>query len=362
MKKKNWIDLIILTVVLLVVTFILLTVFRTKNDIDAFSGATPQALKKEIPDGLSLTVDGQVKQTYHFTSRSFRLLDHIRIRTREVSPDGEILGAYIYSGIPILYIMEGIVPRKEAAAAFDRPLDMVVVFYSLSGKSARFSYGELTTADDSLPITLAYHRQPVLPTKNPEQYKGNKYSENISGLRLICPRETDTSRYLDNVVRMTLILFPTPDHLLPPQMKNKKCSSSTIECVEENNSRPASFEKIPLVEISDWFRIGHGMGIKGDHLYNAAGYSMVSFLEHNFPGCSAQDFFLFVGCDGYRSIFSGGEIFRTTAGDSFLLLKTLAESVPEGGLTIAAAADFFVDRCVRGVTHIVRISTGINKD
>lgn len=362
MIKKNWIDLTILTVALLVVAFILFNVFRTRNEIDAFSGATPPALEKEVPDGLSLTIDGKVKQTYHFTSHSFRLLAKARIRTREVSPNGEILGAYIYSGIPVLYIMEGIVPKKEAAAAFDRPLDMVVVFYSLSGESAMFSYGELTTIDDSLPILLAYHRQPVLPSKNPENYKGNKYHENISGLRLICPHEPDTSRYLDNVVRMTLIELPTPDKLLPPQIKNKKCSSSAIECIEENNKRPASFENIPLVEISNWFRIGHGTGIKGDHLYNAVGYPIVSFLEQNFPGCNAQDFFVFVGCDGYRSIFSGSEIFRAAVGNSFLLLKTLDESVPEGGLTIAAADDFFVDRCVRGVTHIVRIRTGVKKD
>jgi hypothetical protein len=202
----------------------------------------------------------------------------------------------------------------------------------------------------------------VLPLKNPENYKGNKYHENISGLRLICPREPDTSRYLDNVVRMTLIELPTPDELLPPQIKNKKCSSSTIVCIYENTQRPASFENIPPVSISNWFRIGHGTGIKGDHLYNAAGYPIVSFLQHNFAGCNARDFFVFVGCDGYRSIFSGSEIFCTAAGNSFLLLKTMDESVPEGGLTIAVASDFFVDRCVRGVTHIVRIRTGTKTD
>lgn len=354
-KKKKWIDIAILIVIILTAAFILLNVFKQRDYIDAFSGATPRALERKVPDGLSLTVDGKVKQTYHFTSHSFRLLAKARIRTPEVSPEGEILGAYIYTGIPVLYIMEGIVTEKNPSAAFDRPLDMVVIFTSSSGQTAYFSYGELTTAGDSLPITLAYHREPILPAKNPENYTRNKYRENITGLRLICPREPGTARYLDNVVRMSLTLLSTPDRLLPAQKKNRDCSSTSIECIEDNNKWPALFENIPLKKISNWFRIGHGRGIKGDHLYTAEGYHLPSFLKHNFPGCSAGDFFIFVACDGYRGLFSGSEIFRTTAGDSLLLLKTLNGKPPQGGITLGATADFFVDRCVWGVTHILRV-------
>lgn len=354
-KKKKWIDLTILLIVILVAVFILRTVINKEERADAFSGATPRALRMPVPDGLSLTVDGKVKQTYHFTSRSFRLLAKMRIRTPEVSPQGEILGAYTYTGIPVLYIMEGIAAEKNESAVFDRPLDMAVYFTSYDGRTSYFSYGELTTANDSLPVMLAYHREQILPSKEPEKYTRNKYPGNINGLRLICPREADTARYLDNVVRMTLTRLSTPDRLLPVQRKNRDCSSASIECVEGNKKWAAAYENVPLKKISNWFRIGHGRGIKGYHLHTASGYHLPSFLRHNFPGCSAGDFFLFVACDGYRSIFSGSEIFRTSAGDSFLLLESLDGKPPQGGKTIGTVADFFVDRCAWGITHVLRI-------
>ena len=354
-KNKKWIAYTVLTVVLLVAASLVWHIISYTDDIDAFSGATPLALEKDVPEGLSLTVDGKVKQTYHFNSRSFRLLAKTRIRTPEVTPEGEIMGAYIYTGIPVNYIMEGIVPEKSKTDAFDRPLDMVVVFYSSTGETARFSYGELTCADDSLPVTLAFHREPILPHKNPESYTRNKYKNNITGLRLICPREPDTSRYLDNVVRIALTVPQTSDLALPPVEKKKKCTGISITCLEEGKEKPASYESVPITRISNWFRTGHGRGIKGDHPVSAFGYHLPSFLRNNFPGCGPEDFFLFIACDGYRSIFSGREIFCTPAGDSFLLLETMDGKPPKGGKTIGAISDFFVDRCVWGLTHIVRL-------
>ncbi|MCK5055301.1 MAG: hypothetical protein KAT34_01490 [Candidatus Aminicenantes bacterium] len=355
MKKEKRIDAALLFIIILIFGLVLLNVIKKKNGVDTYSGATPVALERKAPEGLSLTIDGKVKQTYRFTGESFQRMANIRIRTPEVSPGGEILGAYIYTGIPVLYIMEGIVAEKKESDVFDRPLDMVVIFTSYSGKTSCFSYGELTTANDSLPIILAYHREPILPSKDPGKYDRNKYPENITGLRLVCPREPDTARYLDNVVRMTFKRPATPDELLPPMQKNKKCSSNSVECVEGQNKWPASFEDVPVKEISGWFRIGHGRGIKGDSRYTASGYHLSTFLKRNFPGCTAGDFFIFVACDGYRSIFSGSEMFRTSAGDSFLLLKTLNGEPPKDGITVGAIGDFFVDRCVRGLTHIVRV-------
>lgn len=353
--KKKLIVIMVLTVILLAAVFIVRDIISYSDYIDAFSGATPLALQRKVPDGLSLTVDGKVEQTYHFTSRSFRLLAKTRLRTPEVSPAGEIMGAYIYTGIPVHYIMAGVVPQKTEADVFDRPMDMVVVFFSSTGETARFSYGELTCADDGLPVTLAYHREPLPPGKNPETYTRNKYKENIAGLRLVCPREADTSRYLDNVVRMTLSVPPTPDRLLPPLKKKGKCTSPFINCIEEGKEKRASYEAVPIIGVADWFRIGHGRGIKGDHLAAASGYHLPSFLKHNFPGCGPGDFFLFVACDGYRGMFSGREIFCTDVGNSFILLETIDGKPPKGGKTIAATADFFVDRCVWGLTHIVRL-------
>lgn len=353
MNKKKLIFATVLLV--LAIWFILWDLISHRQDIDAFSGATPRALVQYISNGLSLTVDGKVKQVYYFSPHALGLLAKTRLRIPEVSPRGEILGAYIYYGIPVIHIMEGVAPKKDETDAFDRPLDMAVIFTSASGQTSIFSYGELTMTDDRFPVTLAFHREPLMPTKNPGSYTRNKYMENIKGLRLVCPREPDTSRYLDNVVRMTLISVATPDHLLPRLHKGKKCVSTSIICIDDGNVKPAFYEDVEILKQSGWLRIGHGRGIKGDGLSTVSGYSLASFLKENFPGCEGDDFFLVVGCDGYRALFSGHELFFTAAGKTFMLVNTIDGKEPSGGKTVAAVADFFVDRDVWGVSHIVRI-------
>ncbi len=324
--------------------------------VDAFSGATPPALERGVPGNLQLQVTGDVKQIYTFDSRALRLLAKTRVRTHEVSPEGEILGAYIYSGIPLLYILEGVTPQKEKNAAFDRPLDMLVTAHTASGKTARFSYGELTMTDDRHPVLLAFHREPLNPTKNPGTYTRNKYTENLRGLRLVCPREPDTTRYLDDVVQLSLSLPPTPGHALPVMKKGEKCSSTRILCLQaDGTAADAVYDGVGPLAIDGWLRIGHGRGIKGDSLFQAGGYALRSFLKANFPGCGPGDFFMFVACDGYRGLFSGREIFLTRDGAAMLLIENLNGSPPKNGKTLGVTDDFFVDRNIWGLSHIVHI-------
>lgn len=324
--------------------------------VDAFAGATPPALEREVPNGLRFQVTGGVKQVYTFNSNALRLLAKTRVRTREISPAGEILGAYIYTGIPLLYILEGVAPEKAKEAVFDRPLDMLVTVCSTSGKTARFSYGELTMIDDSLPVMLAYHREPLMPTKEPEKYTRNKFMTDIEGLRLVCPREPDTARFLDDVIYLTLTIPPTPDDRLPVMQKGGKCSSDRIVCIGADGTETEGvYEYVDRLEIDGWFRIGHGRGIKGDGPFKAEGYGLRSFLKRNFPACGPGDFFMLVGCDGYRGLFSGREIFLTNDGTGMMLIENLNGTPPEDGKTLGVTSDFFVDRSIRGLSHIAMI-------
>lgn len=355
MKKKIIAGFAVALVAFAAAVFILWDLFKHKDFIDAFSGATPPALERAVPPGISLEVNGLVKQTYQFTSSSFRLLAKVRLRMPEITPQGKILGAYIYTGVPVLYILEGVAPQKEAGAVFDRPLDMVVTFTSTVGKKARFSYGELTMTKDGLPVTLAYHREPLLPGKNPGGYTRNQHTGNIQGLSLVCPGDRDNSRFLDQIANITLALPAYPDQSLPAQAKGTECISPGITCLWGDKKWTASYDDVPIKHLQDWFRIGHGRGIKGDGTFRASGYHLPAFLERNFPGCGPDDFFLFVGCDGYRALFSGREIFGTAAGNACLLLTGLDGKEPGEGFTLGASGDFFVDRNVRGLSHIVRI-------
>ena len=146
--------------ILLLIVAVVFVYFRQENKnyydmINAVSGATPLAVAREVPENISLTVDGLVKQTYNFSASALNGFAATRIRTREFSPQGEFLGAYAYIGIPVFNILEGIAPQKPKTAVFNQPLDILVTFTSADGKSVAFTFNELIMADDSLPVTLA---------------------------------------------------------------------------------------------------------------------------------------------------------------------------------------------------------------
>ncbi|MBN2160964.1 MAG: hypothetical protein JW807_16355 [Spirochaetes bacterium] len=323
------------------------------SDIMTVTGATPLALRESVPSGRSIVITGMVKKEYNLSSYALNKFATVRVRTREVSPSGEFEGAYVYTGIPLYNILEGVTPEKPKTAPFDRPLDMVVVLHSASGKTARFSYGELIFTDDRHPCTLAFHRRQVLPSKDPDKYTKNRHKGDLEGLRLICPRDPDTARYLDDVTKMTLEVLKTPDDLLPVMKKGAKCSSDGISAVQNGTAKPVVFEGVERSKTSDWVRIGHGQGYKG--ISSAGGYDLRSFLKKNFKNCGPDNFFLFVACDGYRVLFSGREIFGSADGASYMIVDSLNGKDARGKYMLAPVADYFVDRDVWGLTHIVML-------
>ncbi len=328
---------------------------REKNypEIMAVTGATPLALAEQAPEGISITLKGMVKQEYHITGSALRALATTRVRTKEISPRGKYLGAYVYTGIPLYHLLEGIAPKKPEAICFQRPVDLLVTFTSLSGKEASFSYGELIMTDDRHPVSLAFHRKPLLPSKDPEIYSKNLFPENVGGLRLICPRDPDTSRYLDQVVSITFGVHEAPDHLLPPWKEKYRCTGDSLSCVVNGDVWPASFDGLEQQEVRDWIRVGHGHGFMG--VSSARGYPLRSFLRKNFPGCGSGQDFIFVSCDGFRALFSGPEIFLNEEGQSIMLLTEMDGKEVPGKITIVPLRDYFVDRDVRSITHIVMV-------
>jgi hypothetical protein len=324
-------------------------------DLLIVSGATPLAVARKVPADYSLTVNGLVKKEYRFSGSALNGFASTRIRTREFTPDGRYVGAYAYLGIPVFHILEGIAPKKPDGAALDQPLDMLVTFTSASGAKVNFSYNELLMVDDRHPVTLAYKREPLLPTneKARETYKLNLNQAPLTGLRVICPREPDTARYLDHIVTITLSEPATPEGLLPPRQKGIRCESDTVLCVEGGKIQAAVTDNLSVIHNDHWVRIGHGHGFDG--VAKLEGFELQSFLRANFPGAEGRDFFIFVSCDGYRCLYSGREIFDTVEGRSMMIALTLDDQRPKGGPMLVPADDFFHDRAMWGLSHILRL-------
>lgn len=351
MNKKQFAVAALLVCVLLFAAYKLL---YPKNYVSvmAVTGATPLALTGEVQRGTTLEVLGMTKRVYSFNKNALDAFAATYIRTREVAPDGKFLGTYRYTGIPVLHILEGIAPKKPESAAFERPLDMLVTFVGENGATANFSYGELTMTDDSNPVILAFDRKELTPTeaKKKEAYTANVYHENVKGLRLVCPAEPDTVRYLDDVKKIVLTTPDVPYKELPAATKGAKCSSDTVVCLWGGKKAEIKFAGVARDSIKNWVRTGHGQGFKG--IADAKGYNLVSALEKNFPGCGPDNYFLFVACDGYRALFSGRELFLTDDGRRAMIITELNGKTPSGGMTLGPVRDYYVDRDVWGLAYI----------
>lgn len=326
-------------------------------EILSLTGATAKAFSVPVPEGVTLTVNGEVKQEYSFSGRALNGFASTIYRTQEVSPSGEFEGTYTYIGIPLYFLLEGIAPKKPKDAAFDSPLDMVVTFTSKDGKKVNFSYGELTMADDSRPVILAYNRKQIVPSHEDtaKTYTHNTHKSNVTGLRVISPGDPDTARYLDNVTTITLRSPKVPFQGLPATVKGKKCSSDGITCVSKTGSAPVSLAGVPRTRVNKWVRTGHGRGYKGTA--TAEGFNLRALLRTNFPGCSHNNYFLFIACDGYRTLMTGREIFLTEAGASMMVLDKLDGKKTPNGPMLGPIKDYFVDRDVWGLSHIVMLDS-----
>ena len=349
-------------VIVLLIALTVFIYFRQDNKnyydmINAVSGATPLAIARETPEGVSLTIDGLVKQEYRFNSSALNGFASTRIRTKEFSSDGKFLGAYAYTGIPVFNILEGIAPEKEADAVFNQPLDILVKFVSASGASVDFTFNEIIMADDSLPVTLAYYREPIKPTADnvKDTYDKNNMTEPLNGLRLIAPGEPDVSRYLDNVVKITYTTLPAPDALLPVRKKGPRCASSAITCIDGENTYQATFENVNRMVKDNWALIGHGHGYEEN--VEAEGFELRSFLNANFKDISPDDYFLFTACDGYRCLFSWREIFAVEKGKEMMIVDIINKELPETGFRLAPTEDFFNDRSMWGLSYAVRLNS-----
>jgi hypothetical protein len=350
-------SLVILSIIMLSVLFTTTPQIEAADNkkADATSSATQLAKKHALPEIISLYAAGEIQQAYRYSRAKLDQFPTIRIRDIEVNSKGEILGSYIYTGIPVLYFLEKTTPLKRKPATFNRPLDMQVVFHSSTKKKVSFSYGELTMANDNNPVILAYHREPLNPSKQMDNYTKNKLTGELKGFRLICPGDKDNSRYLEDVKDVYLQLPTYSEELLPKVQKKFKCNSTAIKLIDKNKEKKASFKNVPIKKVSNWLRIGHGRGIKGEKAATASGYHLRTFLKKNFTNCNAEDYFLFVGCDGYRTLLSGKEIFNTHKGDRFIIMDTLNNKKLKEGFTLGTIADFFIDRSVKGLSHILRL-------
>jgi len=298
-------------------------------------------------------------------------------------PDGRYRATLDVEGYALKDILDRVEVRK-VDDGFKRPLDTFVVVTGAKGSQALFSYGELTLGSsesallvDKARLVLPHHHEPVpLDTNNPTLPRNIAERDRLDlkkcaschegpeppplslpkGWLLVTAGDTFGGRFVEDVSEIDVrqMGIPVKDN----RSAARKAVVNTPVIVSAGGNRtaltPERFREAPQRTWTD-ATFGMGRGFHGTHRWQ--GVELAALLRPLLPsGVDPRAVWVLVTAgDGYRSLFSGSEVFAAPDGRRILLVdrrngQTLGEG--SGRYHVLAPGDFYIDREVKMVKEL----------
>ena len=338
----------------------------------------------ESPDaGIALT--GSVKKPQFFDAASLAGFPRQRLHVKLSGPTGAYRATVEADGVALKDLVERAEVGKAMDDNFDRPLDLAVVVTGRDGRKALFSWGELFLAGDSGAAVLADRLRPFMPHHHepvaqqaiasgawlgPEARASLDISgcagcheagkvpkvEVPRGICLVPTRDATGRRFVEDVVSIEVRQAGFP---APPQRKDLadpwvEAASLVLPGGKKIALTTKATKGLRRVEGED-DGIGLGRGFRGHSRF--AGPSLAALLKSSLPAGTDPGllFVVVTAKDGYRSLYSGGEILLSRLPENVVLVDT-EDGKPlirkSGRLKSVVRFDFFVDRSVRSVSEV----------
>ncbi|HRY42562.1 MAG TPA: hypothetical protein P5164_01335 [Thermoanaerobaculia bacterium] len=334
-------------------------------------------------DGIALT--GSVKKSQLLDAASLAGLPRQRLHVKLSGPGGVYRATVEADAVALRELLDRAEVAKSMDDNFDRPLDLAVVVTGRDGTKAVFSWGELFLAGDSGAAVLADRLRPFMPHHHepvadavfasgawlgPDArasldvssctacHDGGKLSkiDVPRGTCLVPTRDATGRRFVEDVVSIEVRQAGFP---APPRKKDLK--NPWVEAprlvLPNGKSTPLSAKatrSLPRVA-GEAEAIGLGRGYRGRSRF--AGASLAALLRQALPAGTDPGllFVVVTGSDGYRSLYSGGELLLSHLPENGVLVDTEGGKPllrKSGRLKSVVRGDFFVDRSVRNVSEI----------
>lgn len=345
-----------------------------------FAGPTTAA-----EPSVGVAISGSVTKPQTVSAAALAGLTRRALLVKAPGAAGRYRGTFEAEGVALKDLLDRAGIAKRVDDGFDRPLDLAVVVTGRDGRKALFSWGELFLADDSGAALLAdrirpfvpHHHAPITdPRFAPGTWLGLEARASLDvshcsschdggklgridvprGLCLVPVRDRDGRRFVEDVasIEVRQAGFPAPP-------KKDDAKDPWVEAPSlippAGTARPLTAEAlmgVTRVEGED-DTVGLGRGYRGRSRWS--GVSLAALLR----SCLRADadpgllFVVVTASDGYRSLYSGGEIFLSRLGENVVLIDT-EDGTPllrkSGRLKSIVRADFFVDRAVRSLAEV----------
>jgi precorrin-4 methylase/DMSO/TMAO reductase YedYZ molybdopterin-dependent catalytic subunit len=304
----------------------------------------------------NLTVTGAVKQSLSFTTEDLRKFEAATVRINDIKKDGTYHGVFATRGVPLKSLLDAASIRKEGTG-FSKPIDMAIVVRNKEGKKVTLSWGEVFYRNPG-DVIIAYSATPVLPHHDckgcHEQsfYKPymDQLNRSISFPKLVMAGDFDSDRSLEGVVSIEVVnLYPNTKD----DKRNIKLFSSRISINGEIKTplTLSDLSSFPVTSVT-MNAVGDGRGFHGRGEYGGGALAELLTTAGIKPDLASV--FVVTAPDGYRSLFSYGELFLSPRGKRIIIAdrengKPLEKN---GKFILVAPDDLSADREVKAVEKI----------
>jgi precorrin-4 methylase len=309
----------------------------------------------------ALTVGGAVGHPLNVGVDELARLGCVEARVAELTRDSSFNGVFIYKGVPLRTLLDLAVVRKDEGG-FNKPLDLAVVVKDKHGKTVVVSWGEVFYKNPSH-VFIALSAAPVRPHHAKgcgECHPSEVYQRTLSQLdrkigfpKLIVANDFYTDRCIEDVVSIEVVDLRKPYERKQGQ---KLFSSNFVVSDGKGKSMEVTDLSVyPHLEATVK-EVGDGRGFHG--LKHFGGVSLRELLKKVDAKPDTDSAVLVSSVDGYRSLFSFGEIYLSPEGERIMIADSSKNRAlkEDGRFMLVAPDDLAADRSVKAVNSIEIVS------
>ena len=309
-----------------------------------------------------ISITGQVKQPISLSSDDLSRFQTVRVQLSEVMKDKTYRGTYYYQGVTLRTLLDTAVIEKKAKT-FTKDIDLAVKVTDKDGNSIVLSWGEIYYRNSG-DIIIATSAMPIKPHKScaachkdEAVYKPylEVFNRSIVFPKLVVASDGFGGRSLEGVVSIEVI-DPYKGQAAKGNSSDKLFSPSfKIAGIVKKEMTVTDLSKYPRKRLT-MLHMGEGKGFHGINDYS--GVTLRDLLEEAGVDKELTSVFIATAPDGYRSLFSYGELYLNRGDDSIIIADMVDDkAIDENGKFILVPTDDIMsDRDVKSVEKIEVIS------
>jgi len=311
----------------------------------------------------TFSITGLVKQPITMGIDDLARFQTVRVQLNEIMKDKSYKGAFYYNGVILRNILDTASIEKKVKTS-SKAIDLAIKVTNKEGKSVVLSWGEVYYRNSG-DIIIATSAAPITPRKSCAScHKGEEamyqpyldvFNRKIDFPKLVVGSDGYGGRSLEGVVSIEVI-DPNQNTTARGNTSEKLFSPSfKITGLVKKEMTVTDLSKYARKELT-MIHMGEGKGFHG--IGNFSGAMLKALLEDAGIENDLASVFIVSAPDGYRSLFSYGELFLNRADDTVIMADRLNGKAidEEGKFFLVPCDDIMSDRDVKSVEKIEVIS------